>query len=270
MRYLGFSVAIILQVSRLVVAEGHSNHHGHAHLHHHFHRGGNNNPTPIEISVGATSARIEHSGTPVAVNDPAELVSQALGKLAVINKERYENIAYNRYEFADAHEIVGQKINAPPLKYGSNVTQSLPNISSHEKRDDHEGNSTRRLVYSISPELAQAARILAESQPPTPSTGEEADLAMNVRMKYFAASNDTNTPQQAHRHSDGLSEYAVTWADQMPLANRTTVENDGKLLKRASSSDYWMANLEQRGASPYAPTGYKVFRNVKDYGAKGE
>ncbi|KAK4870959.1 hypothetical protein LT330_000196 [Penicillium expansum] len=270
MRYLGFSVAIILQVSRLVVAEGHSNHHGHAHLHHHFHRGGNNNPTPIEISVGATSARIEHSGTPVAVNDPAELVSQALGKLAVINKERYENIAYNRYEFADAHEIVGQKINAPPLKYGSNVTQSLPNISSHEKRDDHEGNSTRRLVYSISPELAQAARILAESQPPTPSTGEEADLAMNVRMKYFAASNDTNTPQQAHRHSDGLSEYAVTWADQMPLANRTTVENDGKLLKRASSSDYWMANLEQRGASPYAPTGYKVFRNVKDYGAKGD
>ncbi|EED24638.1 hypothetical protein TSTA_079930 [Talaromyces stipitatus ATCC 10500] len=28
--------------------------------------------------------------------------------------------------------------------------------------------------------------------------------------------------------------------------------------------------MQQQGSSPYAPAGYQVFRNVKDYGAKGD
>ena len=35
-------------------------------------------------------------------------------------------------------------------------------------------------------------------------------------------------------------------------------------------SRYWMAEMAQVGASPYAPDGYKVWRNVKDYGAVGD
>lgn len=31
-----------------------------------------------------------------------------------------------------------------------------------------------------------------------------------------------------------------------------------------------MAEMAQVGASPYAPDGYKVWRNVKDYGAVGD
>ncbi|CAI7581755.1 unnamed protein product [Penicillium pancosmium] len=47
--------------------------------------------------------------------------------------------------------------------------------------------------------------------------------------------------------------------------------NKVQLNKRATSgSSYWLANLEQRGTSPYALSGYKVWRNVKDYGAKGD
>jgi hypothetical protein len=31
-----------------------------------------------------------------------------------------------------------------------------------------------------------------------------------------------------------------------------------------------MANMQQLGSSPFAPSGYQVWRNVKDFGAKGE
>ncbi|KAJ5385529.1 hypothetical protein N7517_003440 [Penicillium concentricum] len=40
--------------------------------------------------------------------------------------------------------------------------------------------------------------------------------------------------------------------------------------KRAASS-YWVANVERQGIVPFAKTpDYKIFRNVKDYGAKGD
>lgn len=40
----------------------------------------------------------------------------------------------------------------------------------------------------------------------------------------------------------------------------------------APSSDYWMASIERNGAVPFGSTGdsYNVFRNVKDFGAKGK
>jgi glucan 1,3-beta-glucosidase len=40
--------------------------------------------------------------------------------------------------------------------------------------------------------------------------------------------------------------------------------------KRAASS-YWVGNIKRQGTVPFGSTGdYQVFRNVKDFGAKGE
>lgn len=35
-------------------------------------------------------------------------------------------------------------------------------------------------------------------------------------------------------------------------------------------TDYWLATIDHQGVAPYAPSGYKVFRNVMDYGAVGD
>ncbi|KAJ5639538.1 uncharacterized protein N7484_007400 [Penicillium longicatenatum] len=274
MLFSNLVVAVALQALTATAAGVLGKHHGHGHLHQHFHRAMDANadaaPTPTASSLEAISAQMEHAGTPMMVSDAAKKVAQALEVLAVLNKERYENVTYNKYEFVDAHEVVGQKINAPPLNYTSEDIERLSSSSKTEKRDETNGNPTDRVVYSISPELAEAARILAESKPPTPSTGEEARLARDARMKYHSLVNDTNTPQQAHRHSNGLYEYADMLMDQMLLGDRSSVDKDDKLVKRASPSSYWLEDMEQLGASPYAPSGYKVFRNVKDYGAKGD
>lgn len=33
---------------------------------------------------------------------------------------------------------------------------------------------------------------------------------------------------------------------------------------------YWLEDIAHQGVAPFAGSGYKVFRNVKDYGAKGD
>jgi glucan 1,3-beta-glucosidase len=40
----------------------------------------------------------------------------------------------------------------------------------------------------------------------------------------------------------------------------------------AGASGYWLADIQRQGVAPYNPKkdAYKVFRNVKDYGAKGD
>jgi glucan 1,3-beta-glucosidase len=39
----------------------------------------------------------------------------------------------------------------------------------------------------------------------------------------------------------------------------------------AAGSPFWLQSISHQGKAPYnADSGYKVFRNVKDFGAKGE
>ncbi|KAG9080237.1 hypothetical protein FRC06_006909, partial [Ceratobasidium sp. 370] len=59
-----------------------------------------------------------------------------------------------------------------------------------------------------------------------------------------------------------LSETAFAW-------NNECVASDG--LDK-SKDHYWMETIERRGSAPYSsdPDKYKVYRNVKDYGAKGD
>lgn len=38
----------------------------------------------------------------------------------------------------------------------------------------------------------------------------------------------------------------------------------------ASTSSYWLANIARQGTVAYGTSGYQVFRNVQDFGAKGD
>jgi len=46
----------------------------------------------------------------------------------------------------------------------------------------------------------------------------------------------------------------------------------GPIQTRQSSCSYWMEDIQHQGLAAFNsnPSGYTVFRNVKDYGAKGE
>ncbi|KAK6343403.1 hypothetical protein TWF730_010992 [Orbilia blumenaviensis] len=56
-----------------------------------------------------------------------------------------------------------------------------------------------------------------------------------------------------------------------PVDEHSTLPTDGTEeghLERRATTSYWLANVPQ-GNMPLAPSGYKFFRNVQDYGAKG-
>ena len=38
----------------------------------------------------------------------------------------------------------------------------------------------------------------------------------------------------------------------------------------AASSSYWMSSIKRQGTVPFGKSDFKVFRNVKEYGAKGD
>lgn len=44
--------------------------------------------------------------------------------------------------------------------------------------------------------------------------------------------------------------------------------HDSSIVAR-DEPDFWMESVKHQGISPLGPSGYTVFRNVKDFGAKG-
>jgi len=60
--------------------------------------------------------------------------------------------------------------------------------------------------------------------------------------------------------------------DTWPTKSRTTTSTSTtSTAKPPGCSDYWLENIKHQGVAPYSGSpGYSVFRNVKDYGAKGD
>ena len=64
-------------------------------------------------------------------------------------------------------------------------------------------------------------------------------------------------------------------AKQLEEVVKTSITHDnydGSLLEErqfSNNSNYWLGNVQHQGIAAYNSPSYKVFRNVKDYGAKG-
>jgi hypothetical protein len=193
------------------------------------------------VATSTKSAR-ETNGTS---SDAQALVDQALKVLAVVNKGRVENPVFNENKREDPDEEYKP---APLLDYEADPEEiSTSRIS---RRD--ENNGTVLGSYRIPKELAEAAAMVAESTPQKPK-GDHEDVAARIRKKYKPSFlNDTNTPEESQAPEGRLSVYA----------------GEG-LEKRASG--YWLVDDQKfPGISPFSPSGYKVWRNVKDFGAKGD
>ncbi|KAF6792624.1 hypothetical protein CSOJ01_14144 [Colletotrichum sojae] len=155
------------------------------------------------------------------------------------------------------------------------------NFSSSEKaRRQIERNHTSNansssLAYTIPAEVIKASRILAEMKPPESPGDDYAALASSIKSRY-SRPNDTNTMPQRMKRPSGLLEYVSPEEQQTVVQNGTVVDGTGdehsqshRRLGRATV-EFWQEAMPQLGSSPFAPSGYKVWRNVKDYGAKGD
>lgn len=191
--------------------------HNHDHAHLHTRQQGN-------FTANATSGSAE------------ELVKQALAALSVVNKARLENPKFNENTAApDGLE----RHAAPPL----DIKAFSSNSSATKRQED--GSETDTSSYSLPSEVVEAARVVAEANPPRPS-GNHSSVAALTRQKYALDRNDTNAPAPLTAPDGFLGNWGRL-AESAP---------SGGLEKRASS--YWMADLPQRGYAPHAPDGYKV------------
>ncbi|EEP79928.1 hypothetical protein UREG_04770 [Uncinocarpus reesii 1704] len=240
-----------------VIALQHGSHHHHNHLHH----------RAIVNSTTADTARLPLNTAPPPHTDAEKLVRKALDALSAVNKARLENPRLNKYEFRRANR---QPPKPPSILEFADVVPKSPSPAMPTSILAATAGSTAARVheYSIPPELVEAARVLAEASPPERLVGNHSLVAAQVQAKYRLKTNDTNTPPQSYVRPNGLEGYIVSGDNLQQVI--TTESNSTAILEKRATPQFWMASMQQRGSSPFAPAGYKVWRNVKEYGAKGD
>ncbi|RPA79578.1 pectin lyase-like protein [Ascobolus immersus RN42] len=249
---------VFLQLACVNVNARHQ--HGHHQHHHRKHvrevHDNSSNPKSYESATGNSK---------LSPDLAKEQIMSALKALSVVNRLRLQNIRFNTNEFANVSSRDDLPNTAPPL----DLDVALEDLTVAEKRwikkrkaATGSKNTTETYSYSIPDELREAARLVAELSPPETPQGDHESIAAKMRKKYALKTNDTNVPKQSLVKVTGLE-------GNFPFE---TVQTSSSLDARdTAAGTYWMANMEvQRGSSPYAPTGYKVWRNVKDFGAKGD
>jgi hypothetical protein len=235
----------------LLLNHCHAAGHGHHEQHKHLHRG-----SAPAVGIHASSNNTISNSS---LTNPEMMVKNALESLARMNKGRLENPQQNRYQFQNISTIEDTKAKAPPLDYSNKNNTNASETNGRARRAlnlKDPADSSKAYSYSIPPELVEAARVVAESTPPSHSTGNHSLAAALIQEKYKLKVNDTNMPQQSHRHTNGLT-GTVNADVEMQLVISSNETATSQLAKRATQQ-YWMTTMAQKGASPFAPSGYKV------------
>ena len=63
-----------------------------------------------------------------------------------------------------------------------------------------------------------------------------------------------------------LLSFSTSPVEAVPVTSNTTSHN----RVASTSSSYWLANIHRQGTAAFGDPSYKVFRNVQEYGAKGD
>lgn len=235
-----------------VFATGH--HHSRLHSHHHGHKRASNSSS--------------HNGS--SLDAARELLAAGQAAMARANRAIIANPRPNRLEVLNSTELRKAQKAPPPLYYRNVTTKSL-------KARDSGNGTTEDLRYSVPDELVKAARLLSENWKPSSKDldgGYAADV-QHLKDTFLYKTNGTNMMPPMLQYDSGL----IKPVNEPPSAFRYSAnESDvaehvidkATHLQKRASSDWWMATISQRGSSPFAPSGYQVWRNVKDFGAKGK
>lgn len=245
------------------------------------------------------SPSLASRGTAVAVNGSAgDIVAQFQQAMSIANLAILEAPKQNSPYSQNSTTHRRKRTRARPLDYSARPPR---HANGRDFRGDASADQTANFTgesYTVPSEVIKAAAILAEANPPPPSDYNAILSNVLERMEQRKAHlNNTNVMPQKTQRPSGLHEYvlaeelAVTVQDdqaQLQVAgpihpnDRTDgkeeekrevegEEIDSRLeLVRRAETKFWMETATQRGSAPYAPEGYKVWRNVKDYGAFGD
>lgn len=188
----------------------------------------------------------------VSVQNAQNLVKQGQEAMAEAN-------ALIMKEFEDA------KHNRMKMAKDSTQNQTIPVLEySRVSSKGAEQNSTTYKIsfYVVPPELAEAARIMAEASPPPLNDVDEYQKNTESLKKDKFQQKDTSSTSPILKKADGLYEVVDETSALYQFTNNGTESDDivhknASLAKRSASS-WWMANISQAGSSPFAPSVYKV------------
>lgn len=225
-------------------------------------------------------ARIEES--------PESLVAAGQQAMAHANADILRNPRRNRYEILSGTQLEGSKKPAPELQLPESglLTSTMQARQGENLKTNTSGSITG---YTVPESLAQAARSLAQAPVPRTSSSSAdvfGSIFEGLVLRFREQTNDTNAmPQMLQGGSNALMAGIITPGHGYQLATTDQSQNDASIespLERrqaqgaaenttSTSQSFWMEVVNQNGASPFAAAeDYKVFRNVKDYGAKGD
>lgn len=216
---------------------------------------------------------INSTGNGTTLDEARKLMANAQAAMARANQAIVSNPRKNRLEVLNATELIKAQTPPPPLDYRSNVTAHVLQVRGFSNGTEKDSR------YSVPDELIEAARLLSESWNPSEYlNGDYAADVYGLQQQYKYEINDTNMMPPMLQYGSGLTSRveeppsAFRYGDNTSSIVEPSTEEDqtGQHLQRRGASDWWMAKIQQRGSSPFAPTGYKIWRNVKDFGAKGK
>lgn len=90
---------------------------------------------------------------------------------------------------------------------------------------------------------------------------------LGVSCEKLVIQNVENVVAQVKDNFDAYFSYNGNNTDVDGISAQSDIDS---IISRQSSTPYWYEQIAHQGISAFGPSGYAVYRNVKDYGATGK
>ncbi|KAH8883395.1 pectin lyase-like protein [Thozetella sp. PMI_491] len=221
------------------------------------------------------------------------LVAAAQTAMAHANALILNHPRLNHYETQSAQDKEAASKEAEPLSLSgfSNSTASSGNGARVARRASA-SNATvpsgqEARSYTVPPEVAEAAVDASSGAASIAGQGDDYDsVVAGLQAKFQPKINDTNRMAQRTQTYSGLMAGIIPAGHGYELATTDAVDNSSTVQRRQQSDNtttspqsgdgvgdstaFWMETIKHLGAVAGGPNDYKVWRNVKDYGAMGD
>lgn len=212
-----------------------------------------------------------------SIEEARELLARGQAAMARANHAIVSNPRPNRLQVLSSTELFRARKPPPPLGYHGNATASSLRVRGEDGANGSRTEGDMR--YAVPDELIEAARLLSENWNPSDEdvSYDAAAAVVDLQTRFKHKVNDTNMMPPMLQYRSGLTARvqdppsAFRYSDNTSnLVKPTREDQTGQGPQKRAASDWWMSSMVQRGSSPFAPAGYEVWRNVKDFGAKGK
>ncbi|KAK4096079.1 glycoside hydrolase family 55 protein [Parathielavia hyrcaniae] len=235
----------------------------------------------VSVSSGSVSSSIGTSSETSASVSSGIDTSSGLGQTTTVSESTasassgYSTVSHSVSSGASSSTDLSSTTSSTDTSSTASATTSSSSsgVSESSTTLSTDSSTTASATTDSSSSLSEPSTDSASATSTSSSSASESSTTSSTDSSTTASATTSTTSSSASESSTVSSTTSFSSSSSSSSSSTSTTSSSSSTTSSIAApecTDFWLEKIQHQGVAPFAGSGYEVFRNVKDYGAKGD